>query len=79
VNPHILSKVPILGKFVDERFLEHRRRSTSIAGIIACLVAVGIFEYRFFFNHFWSWDLLAVAVSMVVVKMSLMIWYRFHD
>jgi len=79
MTAHILSKVPFLGKFVDERFLEHRRRSTSIAGIVACLVAIALFEYRFFVNHFWSWDLLAVAITMVVVKMSLMIWYRFHD
>jgi hypothetical protein len=76
MTDHILSKVPFLGKFVDERFLEHRRRSTSLAGIIACLVAVGLFEYRFFFNHIWSWDLLSVALTMVVVKLSLMIWYR---
>jgi hypothetical protein len=76
MTDHILSKVPFLGKFVDERFLEHRRRSTSLAGIIACLVAIGLFEYRFFFNHIWSWDLLSVALTMVVVKLSLMIWYR---
>jgi hypothetical protein len=75
----ILSRIPFLGKFVDERFLEHRRRSSSIAGIAACLVAIALFEYRFFVNHFWSWDLLAVALTMVVVKMSMMIWYRFHD
>jgi hypothetical protein len=79
MTDHILSKVPFLGKFVDERFLEHRRRSTSLAGIAACLVAVALFEYRFFVNHFWSWDLLAVAITMVVVKMSMMVWYRFHD
>ena len=79
MTAHILSKVPILGKFVDERFLEHRRRSSSIAGIVACLVAIALFEYRLFANNFWSWDLLAVAITMVVVKMSLMIWYRFHD
>ncbi|MDR3751920.1 MAG: hypothetical protein P4K94_10585 [Terracidiphilus sp.] len=79
MTAHILSKVPILGKFVDERFLEHRRRSTSLAGIAACLVAIALFEYRFFVNHFWSWDLLAVAITMVVVKMAMMAWYRFHD
>ena len=79
MTAHILSKVPFLGKFVDERFLEHRRRSTSIAGIAACLVALALFEYRFFVNHFWSWDLLAVAITMVVIKMSMMVWYRFHD
>jgi hypothetical protein len=79
MTPHILSKVPILGKFVDERFLEHRRRSTSIAGIAACLVAIGLFEYRFFINHIWSWDLLVVALTMVAVKVAMMVWYRFKD
>jgi hypothetical protein len=77
MTPHILGKVPILGKFVDERFLEHRRRSTSIAGIAACLVAIGLFEYRLFVDHIWSWDLLAVALTMVAVKMAMMVWYRF--
>ena len=28
----VLSRIPILKKFVDERFLDHRRRSSSIAG-----------------------------------------------
>ncbi len=74
----ILSKVPILGKFVDERFLEHRRRSSSLAGIIAACLAVCLFEYRYFFNHVWSWDLIAVALTFVVIKMSLFAWYRFN-
>ena len=79
MKPHILSKVPILGQFVDERFLEHRRRSSSIAGIVGCLVAVALFEYRLFFNNIWSWDLLAVILTFGVVKTSLFFWYRFHD
>jgi hypothetical protein len=76
MSPHILSRIPILGKFVDERFLEYRRRSTSAAGIVAALVAVGLFEYRWFHDHLISWDLLAVALSMVIVKLSMMIWFR---
>jgi len=76
MTPHILSRVPILGKFVDERFLEHRRRSTALGGIAGCLVAIALFEYRFFVDHVWSWDLLFVAVAIVVVKLSMMIWYR---
>jgi len=51
MTPHILSRVPILGKFVDERFLEHRRRSTALGGIAGCLVAIALFEYRFFVDH----------------------------
>lgn len=73
-----LGKIPFFGKFVDERFLEHRRRSTSVAGIVSTLVAVGLFEYRFFHDHILSWDLMAVAFSMVLVKMGLMVWYRLN-
>jgi protein-S-isoprenylcysteine O-methyltransferase Ste14 len=74
----ILSRIPILGKFVDERFLDHRRRSSSIAGIAAAVLAVALFEYRFFFDHVWSWDLLAIAFLFVVLKMSLFTWFRFN-
>jgi hypothetical protein len=76
---HPLSRVPILGKFVDERFLEHRRRSTSIAGIVGALLAVGLFEFRLFHDHVISWDLLSVVFLMVIVKMSMMVWYRIND
>lgn len=74
----VLSRIPILGKLVDERFLEHRRRSTSVGGIVAVFVAVGLFEYHYFHDHFISWDLIAVAFSMVMVKMLMMVWYRFN-
>ena len=74
----ILSRIPILGKYVDERFLEYRRRSTALAGIAGALVAVGLFEYHYFHDHFISWDLLAVALSMVLVKMTMMVWYRMN-
>jgi hypothetical protein len=79
MTDHFLSKMPILGKFVDERFLEHRRRSTSLAGIVGCLVAVALFEYRLFVNHTVSWDLLAVVSTMALVKVAMMIWYRIKD
>jgi hypothetical protein len=76
---HPLSKVPILGKFVDERFLEHRRRSTSAMGIAGVLVAAGIFEWRFLAQHVLSWDLFAVIAAMALVKMSMMVWFKFRD
>ncbi len=74
----VLSRVPVLGKFVDERFLDHRRRSTSMAGIFCAILAIVLFEYRFFFDHIWNWDLFALAVVFVVVKMSLFTWYRIN-
>ena len=73
------SPIPILNKVVDERFLNHRLRSTSLAGIMGAFVAIGLFEYRYVKYGLWSWDLLAVAMTMVGVKLSLMIWYHFTD
>jgi len=72
-------KVPIVGALIDERFLMHRLRSTSIAGIAGCTVAMAIFAWRCYANHVWSWDLLAVGITMVAVKWALLLWYRFKD
>ena len=71
--------LPILGRVLDERFFTHRRRSTSIAGVVGALLAIALFAYRFYIDHLWSWDLLAVALTVVVVKVALMIWYRLTD
>ena len=75
----ILSRIPVLGKFVDERFLEHRRRSTSVAGIAAAVLALVLFEYRLLHDHVWAWDLMAVALTFLVLKLGLFTWYRFND
>jgi len=76
---HPLGRVPLLGKFVDERFLEHRRRSTSVAGLLGVLLAVALFEYRLLHDHTVSWDLFSVVLLMVVVKLAMMLWYRLND
>jgi hypothetical protein len=72
-------KLPFLPRAVDERFLEHRRRSSSTAGIAGGVVAILLFEWRYLVNHRFSGDLLAVALTFVLVKMSLFAWYRFRD
>jgi hypothetical protein len=72
-------RIPILGTIVDERFLNHRLKSSSLGGIAGALVAIGLFEYRYFVKHFWSWDLLAVALTMVGVKMAVLAWYLIAD
>jgi|RhiMetdeSRZDD1v2_1073273.scaffolds.fasta_scaffold551453_2 hypothetical protein len=71
--------IPFLGAAIDERFLEHRRRSTSLAGIIGGTVAVGLFAYHFYVDHVWSWDLFTVAITIVVVKVTMLVWYRLTD
>jgi hypothetical protein len=68
-----------LNKWVDERFLDHRRRSTSIAGIAGGVLAIGLFGYRYYFDHVWSWDLFAVGVATVAVKLALMTWFTLTD
>lgn len=37
--------IPILGKNIDERFLMHRLKSSSLAGIIGGLVAMAWFRF----------------------------------
>lgn len=72
-------RIPGLGILIDERFLTHRLRSTSIAGIAGCILAVALFEWRYFVDHVVSWDLLAVALTFVVVKLTVLTWYRLTD
>jgi hypothetical protein len=64
---------------IDERFLMHRLRSTSIAGVTAGVLASLLWFYRYVFDHQLNWDLFAVALTMAVVKVSLMAWYRLTD
>ena len=74
-----LRKIPILGKLVDERFLNHRRRAQRAAGLIGFIVADVLFGYRYFVNHIWSWDLLAVVLTVAVVYIVLIAWLLFTE
>ena len=69
----------ILSRLVDERFLSHRRRSTSVAGMSAGALAVVLFAYRYYVDHIWSWDLLAIGVTFVALKLAHMLWSLFTD
>ena len=71
--------IPIFGKALDERFMLHRLKSTSLAGVIGGVVAVGLWAYHYYAEHVWSWDPFAVAIAMVGVKLAAMAWYRFTD
>jgi hypothetical protein len=71
--------IPILGRAIDERFLTHRLRSTSIAGMLGAAVAMGLFLYRLLTEQIWSWDLLAVGLTMAAAKVALMTYYHFTD
>lgn len=79
MNHPVLSRIPILKKYVDERFLDHRRRSSSIAGFSMLFAALCIFEYRAIFEHIISWDMVALILIFGVVKMSICLWLGLHD
>lgn len=64
---------------IDERFLMHRLRSTSIGGIAGGILAMGLFAYRFYHDHVWSWELLSIGLTMAAVKWGLMLWFRLRD
>ena len=71
--------IPIPFREPDERFLMHRLRSTSLAGVIGGALAVGLFAYHYYGHRIWSWDLFAVGATMAVVKLAAMAWYRIKD
>jgi hypothetical protein len=68
-----------LPAFVDERFLMHRLRATSNAGIASAVLALLLFAYRYYHDHLFRADLLAPALLFLVVKYSLLLWYRRTD
>ena len=74
-----LRKIPILRKLIDERFLNHRRRAQRAGGLIGFIVADFLFGYRYFVNRIWSWDLLAVILTVAVVYIVLIAWYLFTE
>ncbi len=71
--------IPIIGTLIDERFLNHRLRSTSLAGMVTALLALSLFMYRYHFDRLWSWDLFAVGLTFVAVKLVVLAWYLLTD
>ena len=67
----------LLRRLVDERFLTHRLRSTSVAGMACAATALVLFEYRLLVQNTWNWDLIVVAATFIVIKVGLMIWFSF--
>jgi hypothetical protein len=71
--------IPIPFGEPDERFLIHRLKSTSLAGVCGGLVAIGLLTYHYYGHDTWRWDLFAVAATMAAIKLAAMAWYRMTD
>jgi hypothetical protein len=75
----VLSRILMLDNFADERFREHQRRSTSAAAIAGTLTAFVLLEYHLLIEHSVPRNLIAVIYAMGMVKIALMLWYRFKN
>jgi len=71
--------IPILGRQVDERFLMHRLKSPSLAGVVGGVVAAGLFAYQYYANDLVRLDVLGVGVTIAVVKLAALAYYRLTD
>ena len=69
----------LIRRAIDERFLAHRLQSSSTAGMATAAMALLVFQYRLMTSGAWSWDLLTVGATFVIVKLGLMAWYIFTD
>lgn len=72
-------KIPVVGLNLDERFLDHRRRSSSYAGLAGAVLAVVLFETHLILQHRIDWELFSIPACMVAVKFAFMAWYRFIE
>ena len=64
---------------IDERFLRHRYKSTSHAGVACALMVLGVFAYQFYAKDVFRMDLAVIATATAVIKLGFMAWYRFRD
>ena len=61
---------------LDERFINHRYRSTR-AGLVAGLLAMfACFNYDYLANDTLRWDYLIILVVMAAVKVATMIYLQ---
>ena len=72
-------KLPVIGSTIDERFLAHRLRSSSLAGLAAALVTAVLFFRVLVALDRIRWDLFAILATAAVVKLAVLAWYRFTD
>jgi len=69
----------LLRRLGDERFLTHRLRSTSAGGVAGGTVAALLFAWHYYVDHIWRWELLAIALTVAVVKWAFMAWYLIKE
>lgn len=61
---------------MDERYIAHRYYSTRLAAIVAATMMALWVNYEYWFNDILRWDLFIILMSMALVKIGAMIYYR---
>ena len=64
---------------IDERFLMHRLKSTSLAAVIGGISLGSWFLFEFYANGIERWDIFIIISLMALTKISAMIFYRFKN
>jgi len=71
--------VSLRERLLDERFVLHRYKSTSHAGMAVALALGGWFLYDQVTVGRIRWDLLVLLGLMVAVKLGFLAWYTLRD
>jgi hypothetical protein len=66
-------------RLLDERFVLHRYRSTSHAGVAVAVAIGGWAVHDQLTLGRMRWDLIALLGLMVAVKLGFMVWYTLRD
>ena len=61
---------------VDERYLMHRLKSTSLAGVIAAVLMGVSVLYQFYTKGVLRYDLFGILIVMAIVKLVAMLYFR---
>lgn len=64
---------------LDERFWQHRLKSTSLAAATGALATGGLFLYRLYAMGELRWDLLSVLLVMAATKLTAMLYFHFRN
>jgi hypothetical protein len=64
---------------IDERFLQHRYKSTSHAAVVAGLFLAFFFLRDYYTHGTARWDLAVTMGAMALTKIVALIYYRYND
>ncbi|MCB1183008.1 hypothetical protein KDM41_06205 [bacterium] len=63
----------------DERFILHRYKSTSFAGIACALMVAAVWAWDFYRNGEFRLELFVIIILTALIKVGFMTWYRLRD